>query len=305
MEEEWIQKTCEQIAAFKPDVVITGGGHSGALLVGTVTLCSLAQRPALPSALPSAPPSMWHGFLHTAVQLAACWGRPPLGRPCPTQADSHFARPFLASPAFPLFYCLPPRLLHLAAEKGLSDLAAHYLMKEGISAIRRLRKTDNNRVARACGATIVSRAGARLAAAGGCGCGCLRSSGAGGSLRTHVTACGNLWKLAPPQLALLLPCPAPTPDSLHSTHAQPWPALTCTALPSPFVAVSSSPADEIRESDIGTGAGLFEVRKIGDEFYTFIVDCKVRGARRGIGVRGNGRGRLPPQWGMAGACGDV
>lgn len=34
-------------------------------------------------------------------------------------------------------------------------------------------------------------------------------------------------------------------------------------------------ADEIRESDIGTGAGLFEVRKIGDEFFTFIVDCKV------------------------------
>ena len=45
------------------------------------------------------------------------------------------------------------------AEKGLSDLAAHYLMKEGISAIRRVRKTDNNRIARACGATIVSRPG--------------------------------------------------------------------------------------------------------------------------------------------------
>lgn len=40
-------------------------------------------------------------------------------------------------------------------------------------------------------------------------------------------------------------------------------------------------ADEIRESDIGTGAGLFEVRKIGDEFYTFIVDCKVRRRRTG------------------------
>ena len=24
MEEEWVQKTCDQIAAFKPDVVITG-----------------------------------------------------------------------------------------------------------------------------------------------------------------------------------------------------------------------------------------------------------------------------------------
>ncbi|KAI8473864.1 MAG: chaperonin complex component [Monoraphidium minutum] len=75
-------------------------------------------------------------------------------------------------------------------EKGLSDLAAHFLTKAGISAIRRLRKTDNNRIARAAGATIVHR------------------------------------------------------------------------------------PEEIRESDIGTGAGLFEVVKIGDEFFTFIVDCK-------------------------------
>lgn len=42
-------------------------------------------------------------------------------------------------------------------EKGLSDLAAHYLTKAGISAIRRLRKTDNNRIARATGATICHR----------------------------------------------------------------------------------------------------------------------------------------------------
>ncbi len=31
--------------------------------------------------------------------------------------------------------------------------------------------------------------------------------------------------------------------------------------------------DEIKDSDIGTGAGLFEVVKIGDEYFTFIVDC--------------------------------
>nr|CCC49650.1 putative chaperonin/T-complex protein 1 gamma subunit [Trypanosoma vivax Y486] len=42
-------------------------------------------------------------------------------------------------------------------EKGASDLAAHFLYKAGITCIRRLRKTDNNRVARATGATIVSR----------------------------------------------------------------------------------------------------------------------------------------------------
>ena len=35
--------------------------------------------------------------------------------------------------------------------------AAHFLAKAGVSAIRRLRKTDANRVARACGATVVHR----------------------------------------------------------------------------------------------------------------------------------------------------
>lgn len=75
-------------------------------------------------------------------------------------------------------------------EKGLSDLACHYLSKAGVSAIRRLRKTDNNRIAKACGAVIVNR------------------------------------------------------------------------------------PDELQESDVGTRAGLFEVRKIGDEFFSFIVECK-------------------------------
>ena len=36
-------------------------------------------------------------------------------------------------------------------EKGLSDLACHYLSKHGVSAMRRLRKSDNNRIAKACG----------------------------------------------------------------------------------------------------------------------------------------------------------
>jgi len=74
-------------------------------------------------------------------------------------------------------------------EKGLSDLAQHYFVKAGITAFRRLRKTDNNRVARAAGATIVSR------------------------------------------------------------------------------------CDEIQESDIGSGCGLFEVRKIGDEYFAFFEEC--------------------------------
>lgn len=41
-------------------------------------------------------------------------------------------------------------------EKGVSDLAQHYLMKENIACIRRVRKTDNDRIARATGATIVN-----------------------------------------------------------------------------------------------------------------------------------------------------
>ena len=38
-----------------------------------------------------------------------------------------------------------------------ADLAQHFLLKENITAIRRVRKSDNNRIARACGATIVNR----------------------------------------------------------------------------------------------------------------------------------------------------
>lgn len=37
------------------------------------------------------------------------------------------------------------------------DLAQHYLLKADITAIRRVRKSDNNRIARAVGATIVNR----------------------------------------------------------------------------------------------------------------------------------------------------
>lgn len=42
-------------------------------------------------------------------------------------------------------------------EKGISDLAQHFLLKGGVSALRRVKKSDTNRLARACGATIVNR----------------------------------------------------------------------------------------------------------------------------------------------------
>merc|ERR1711884_146977 len=75
-------------------------------------------------------------------------------------------------------------------EKGVSDLAQHFLMKAGISVIRRLKKTDNNRIARATGATIVNQ------------------------------------------------------------------------------------TEDIKEEDIGLKCGLFEVQKIGDEYFTYLVKCQ-------------------------------
>ncbi|KAI9776141.1 MAG: T-complex protein 1 subunit gamma [Geoglossum umbratile] len=75
-------------------------------------------------------------------------------------------------------------------EKGVSDLAQHFFMKANITAIRRVRKTDNNRIARATGATIVNR------------------------------------------------------------------------------------VDDLQESDVGTQCGLFEIEKIGDEYFTFLTKCK-------------------------------
>ena len=44
-------------------------------------------------------------------------------------------------------------------EKGVSDIAQHFLMKNGdVSCIRRVRKTDNNRIAIVTGATRANTA---------------------------------------------------------------------------------------------------------------------------------------------------
>lgn len=45
----------------------------------------------------------------------------------------------------------------IITEKGVSDLAQHYMVKAGITCIRRVKKSDNNRISRACGATIANR----------------------------------------------------------------------------------------------------------------------------------------------------
>ena len=44
----------------------------------------------------------------------------------------------------------------VVTEKGISDVAAHYLAAAGISAVRRTKKSDNNRISRATGASVVN-----------------------------------------------------------------------------------------------------------------------------------------------------
>uniref|UniRef100_A0A673ZJE9 T-complex protein 1 subunit gamma n=1 Tax=Salmo trutta TaxID=8032 RepID=A0A673ZJE9_SALTR len=36
----------------------------------------------------------------------------------------------------------------------------------------------------------------------------------------------------------------------------------------------ASRTDELRKEDVGLGAGLFEIKKIGDEYFTFVTECK-------------------------------
>jgi len=74
-------------------------------------------------------------------------------------------------------------------EKGVSDLAQHYLVRANITAIRRVRKTDNNRVARATGATIVNSVFSATAADIGTKCGLFEISKIGDEYFTFLTKC--------------------------------------------------------------------------------------------------------------------
>lgn len=78
----------------------------------------------------------------------------------------------------------------VVCEKGVSDLAQHFLMKQNISVIRRARKTDNTRISKVSGATIGNR------------------------------------------------------------------------------------PEELQETDIGTKCKLFEVRKIGDDYFAYFLECE-------------------------------
>lgn len=76
-------------------------------------------------------------------------------------------------------------------EKGVSDLAQHFLVKAGISVIRRVRKSDNNRIARACGATIVNRTDEIKEEDLGTGCGLFYIEKFGDEYFTFLVECDN------------------------------------------------------------------------------------------------------------------
>jgi len=76
-------------------------------------------------------------------------------------------------------------------EKGVSDLAQHYLSKADISVIRRIKKTDNNRLARAVGATIVNRTDEIREEDIGTRCGEFHVEKIGDEYFTYITKCSD------------------------------------------------------------------------------------------------------------------
>jgi len=76
-------------------------------------------------------------------------------------------------------------------EKGVSDLAQHFLLKANISVIRRIRKTDNNRIARVTGASICNRTEELTEASVGDQCGLFQIKKIGEEYFTFMTECKN------------------------------------------------------------------------------------------------------------------
>jgi len=74
-------------------------------------------------------------------------------------------------------------------EKGVSDLAQHFLLKANISCIRRVRKTDNNRIARVTGASICNRTEELTEASVGTKCGLFSISKIAEEYFTFLTQC--------------------------------------------------------------------------------------------------------------------
>ena len=77
-------------------------------------------------------------------------------------------------------------------EKGVSDTAQHFLLKYGnCTVIRRIRKTDNNRVARVSGATVVNRPEELQESDVGTECGLFEIKKIGDDYFTFMTECKN------------------------------------------------------------------------------------------------------------------
>jgi T-complex protein 1 subunit gamma len=76
-------------------------------------------------------------------------------------------------------------------EKGVSDLAQHYFVKANVTALRRVRKSDNNRIARAVGATIVNRVDDLQVSDVGTECGLFEIEKIGDEYFTFLTECQN------------------------------------------------------------------------------------------------------------------
>ncbi|ODV97289.1 hypothetical protein PACTADRAFT_55718 [Pachysolen tannophilus NRRL Y-2460] len=76
-------------------------------------------------------------------------------------------------------------------EKGVSDLAQHYLLKGGVSCLRRVKKSDNNRIARATGATIVNRIEDLKESDIGNNCGLFKVELIGDEYYSFITNCAN------------------------------------------------------------------------------------------------------------------
>ncbi|KAL0951920.1 hypothetical protein HGRIS_008574 [Hohenbuehelia grisea] len=79
----------------------------------------------------------------------------------------------------------------IITEKGVSDIAQAVMVKHNISAIRRVRKSDNNRIALAVGATIVNRIEDLREADIGTRCGLFNIEKIGDEYFTFLTECNN------------------------------------------------------------------------------------------------------------------
>ncbi|TFK42872.1 chaperonin Cpn60/TCP-1 family [Crucibulum laeve] len=76
-------------------------------------------------------------------------------------------------------------------EKGVSDIAQHIFSQHNVSALRRVRKSDNNRIALATGATIVNRVEDMREADVGVQCGLFNVEKMGDEYFTFLTECSN------------------------------------------------------------------------------------------------------------------